>query len=694
MSTARFHRLALLAGIAWLMPLPAVAQTAPAAARAPKAATAARKIFTPADFARFSPTTAFDMLANVPGFTIQSADQERGLGQASENVLINGQRVANKSGGAIDQLRKVAAANVERIEIADAAGLGIAGLSGEVANVIVQAGAKGSGQFEWRPQFRIHYAHPNWFKGSASYSDKVGPVDYTIGIDNGSNRGAFGGPVSIFDPLGTRFEVRNQISTSDFDQPKMTARFKLDAPGSSVANLTLGYGPYWYSGNTLERRVRTDGDDRTRLTRQIQNGYMVDFNGDYEFALGPGRLKLIGLRHFEHEPTVTTQTTTFDSGADAQGIRFTRDARIGETIGRAEYGFRSGKNDWQLTLERADNKLAQRGRLFALSPSGTFNEMPFPEGSGTVAETRYEATGTLSRALSSKLDLQLVVGAEVSKLDRVDGDLPPRKFFRPKGSLTLGWRPAKGWDASFKLRRRVGQISFYDFLAQPNLQQDRENSGNPDLVPPQSWEAELEAGRDLGAWGKTRLKVYGHRIDDIIDIIPIGDDGEAVGNLPRATRFGLVSTSTIQFDPIGWRGAKLDLTVEALQTSVRDPLTGRKRSISDTQDRSVQLSLRDDIPHSKIAWGAEVNYSHNGKSYFLSEIGRGWEGPVFANLYVEHKDVFGFDVTLIAANLLNARHHFNRTVYDGRRERDPVRFRQTSDGLIGPIFAVKVKGSF
>ena len=131
-----------------------------------------------------------------------------------------------------------------------------------------------------------------------------------------------------------------------------------------------------------------------------------------------------------------------------------------------------------------------------------------------------------------------------------------------------------------------------------------------------------------------------------------------------------------------------------MQTSVRDPLTGRKRSISGTQDRSVQLSLRDDIPRSKIAWGAEVSYSHNGKSYFLSEIGRGWEGPVFADLYIEHKDVFGFDVTLIAANLLNARHHFDRTVYDGRRERDPILFVQKSNQLIGPIFAIKVKGSF
>src|SRR6059058_4791601 len=113
---------------------PALAQ--PRAAVAP--ASADKRVYTPADFARFAPKTAYDMLAQVPSFSIRSADQERGLGQASENVLINGQRIADKSGGAIDQLKRASASAVERIEIVQAASLGIPGLSGEVANVILR----------------------------------------------------------------------------------------------------------------------------------------------------------------------------------------------------------------------------------------------------------------------------------------------------------------------------------------------------------------------------------------------------------------------------------------------------------------------------------------------------------------------------------------------------------------------------
>src|SRR6059058_6073976 len=120
----------------------------PALAQPHVTAASAKRVYAPADFARFAPKTAYDMLAQVPSFSIRSADQERGLGQASENVLINGQRIADKSGGAIDQLKRASASAVERIEIVQAASLGIPGLSGEVANVILRVESKGTGQFE------------------------------------------------------------------------------------------------------------------------------------------------------------------------------------------------------------------------------------------------------------------------------------------------------------------------------------------------------------------------------------------------------------------------------------------------------------------------------------------------------------------------------------------------------------------
>src|SRR6185437_1023172 len=97
-----------------------------------------------------------------------------------ENVLINGQRIANKL-GAVDQLQRTPASAVDHIEIVDAASLGIAGLSGQVANVILKtATGKGSGQYEWKMNARAHFTEPELMGGSISYSSKAGPVDYTV----------------------------------------------------------------------------------------------------------------------------------------------------------------------------------------------------------------------------------------------------------------------------------------------------------------------------------------------------------------------------------------------------------------------------------------------------------------------------------------------------------------------------------
>ena len=678
------------AALLWVLPSPSRA----AAVQGASAPAAGKRQYTPADFTRFAPRNALDMLRQVPGFSIREASEERGLGQASENVLINGQRINNKSGGAVDELTRIPIANVERIEIVEAASLGIAGLTGQVANVVTKAQSAGSGQFEWNPSFRAHYAEPEPLGGSISYTGRKGLVEYTFSLANNHGRGAYGGPITILDANGLVTERRHEVYHSEFEQPKMLAKFGLDGPGSSMGHLSLMYGPYWNPVDIRDRRARTDGDHRRRTTEDDLAGFQTEFNADYEFGLAGGRLKLIGLHKYDHEPLLTTQVLSFDSGAPSDGTKLDRDTRIGEAIGRAEYKWKSGKNDYQVSLERAFNWLDQRGRLLELTSAGDFQEVPFPNGTGRVEEVRYEALGTLSRPISANLDLQVAAGAETSRLARVDGDLPARRFFRPKGSVTLGWRPSQGWDLSLKLRRRVGQISFYDFLDQPKLSQDRENAGNPDLVPPQSWEVETEVSRDLGEWGKTRLRLWHNRVQDIVDVIPIGGTGQGVGNLPHATQTGIESVSTIQFDPLGWKGAKLDLTAGLERTSVRDPLTLTKRPISGTKDRWAYLTLRHDVPGTPYAWGVLAEYTHFAKYYYPTEVFRSWEGPWWVGVFVEHKHVAGLTVRAEAFNLIDATHLFDRTVYSGRRTLAPVSFIQRHDQLIGPIFSFSVKGTF
>ena len=678
--------MALLLAICAAVPSPLLAQTAPAARAQPLA-------FSPADFAKYQPKTVYDMLVQIPGFTLLQPSNDRGLGQASENVVVNGERVTDKS-GAVAKMQNTPASEVVRIEIVPGATLGIAGLtSGQVANVILKAETKGVGNYEWKPTLRSYYALPSMLRGSVNYSNALGDLAYTLSLRNNGGRGAIGGDAYVItDAAGAVTERRDQVVHNEFNDVRLSGEFKYGAKGPVRANLTLVFDPYFNNFNNFQRRY-ANGDPSNWRAKQKIWGYVGSGAGDVAFNLGPGELKFLGVDSYEHAPSTAIQTDDYDSGATSTGSFFGRDSRISETIGRVEYHWKAGPDDWRFSLERAYNKLDQRSTSGDLTPAGTFDNAPYAQGTGVVAEERYEGLASLSRPLGGGVNMQMVGGAEHSVLRRRDRIDPPREFLRPKGSLSLAWRPAKNWDLNLKFERRVGQISFYDFLGQQDLVLARSSDANPQLVPPQSWELTGEIGREFGRWGRTRLKIYDDQVEDIVDDIPVGADSDAVGTLPHASRLGFESKTTIQFDPIGWKGAKVDATFGAEDSHVRDPLTGQLRPISNVHDRWVSVELRDDIPGNRWAWGGSVSLDHFGWGYYVGEQDRGWEGP-YAALFIENKSIKGLDIRLDVFNVNDGRSIFDRVVYSGRRSFTPVSFEEHYRQVVGPIYTLTFRGTF
>ncbi|HWH18241.1 MAG TPA: TonB-dependent receptor plug domain-containing protein [Allosphingosinicella sp.] len=668
---------------------------APPPVAPPPATVEGPRTFTPQDFARFAPQNALDMLRQVPGFSIREQSQERGLGQATANVLINGQRMSGKSDEVTAQLSRIPAQNVVRIEIVDGATLDIPGLSGQVANVIAKAKAKSvTGQFSWSPEFRAHSAPPLWSRFDTSASGERGAVEWTVGLDNQTGRGGASGPTWIYGPDGTTLiEYRDEVMSGRGERPRISTRFAIDGPGSSVGNLNLSlrknYGSFRESGS----RTGPGLVDRERLVRSRDRGHSYEIGGDYDFALGPGRLKLIGLNRENYQPTQTNVVTSFADLSPDTGNRFIRSGDLDERIGRAEYRWKSGGADWQISAEGAFNSLDNVSQFFVLLPNGDFQEIPLPGGTAQISEDRYEMMGSYGRPLAGNLSVQLSAGGEYSKLSHIAGETTTGEYWRPKGQLSAAWKPHPRTDVNVKLQRRVGQLNFYDFLAVVNLSDERRNAGNPDLVPPQSWELDVETIRNLGRWGTTTLRLYGHLIDDIVDIVPIGETGESPGNIDRAMRYGTEWKSTFNFDPLGWRGAKLDSRLLIQGSRVKDPLTGEHRPISNSTKQIAELSLRHDVPDTDWAWGSGASYFKPEKNYRLTEVSRFWEGPVWLNLFLEHKNVLGLTVRGTVGNILGGDSMADRTVYVKRRT-GPIAFFEKRDRHIGPIFSFSVRGKF
>lgn len=649
------------------------------------------RTYTAADFVQFAPQTALDMLNRVPGFAVRAEDQERGLGEASGNVLINGQRTSGKSNDVVTELSRIPAGNVERIEIVDAATLNVPGLTGQVANVIVRStGIRG--QWAYRPEFRSYYTDPLFTRFEVSMSGTKGPVQYTLGVDNRGNRSGAGGPTWIYRPDGALTETRDEQWRGNIDRPRVSGKFVFDGPGSAVGNLNATFGRFSFDYLETGNRTTAAGTRARRVTVD-EHGHDYEVGGDYEFALGTGRLKFIGVGRGSRYPNETQVVTTFADNSPAIGDRFTQVGEEREWIGRSEYRWKSGGSEWQISAEGAFNSLDNVSRLFEMRPDGAFDEIPLPGGTASVEEDRYEVIGSYGRSLARNVTMKLSAGGEYSQLAQAGAGGTTRTFYRPKGELSAAWKVSPRTDLNFKLARRVGQLNFFDFLASVDVENDVEKAANPDLVPQQSWEAEVEGVRSLGPHGRTTLRVYGQQIDDIIDYVPIGAFGESPGNLEQAVVYGVESRSTFNFDAIGWRGARLDAHLGWQGSEVEDPLTGEERPISNSLQEFFSLELRHDVPRSNWAWGTGYSYQLNAKNYRLTEVGRLWEGPVWGNFYLEHKNVYGLTVRAGIHNVFAADSMWDRTVHAGRRT-DPVAFVEERDRQIGPIFAFQVRGKF
>jgi outer membrane receptor for ferrienterochelin and colicins len=678
-----------------LIPMAAQAQTAALSSLQPRTK-GGRQIYDAGQFSRFNPRTALDMVLQVPGFTIDTGDgDERGLGQADENVLINGTRISGKNNDAFTFLGRISASNVIRIEIVEGATLSISGLSGQVLNLVtnVDETIGLSGNFKWEPQWRR--SGNNWFAGEASINSKLGKGDFTLSLENDAARNGVEGPEQVTGRFGNLLFERDEVARYRQDRPKLSGSYSRTTEDGSLFNANAAYQVFRRRETVVTDLTQVGQPDIFELYSSRENEWNAEFSADYEFGLVNGRLKLIGLQRFEHSPVSDFFGQTFSDGiTPPNGSRFDPVTDEGESILRAEYGWKTAAGtDWGISVEGAYNFLDNEGALAVLDAQGIFQPVALTNANSKVTEYRGEFIGYYGRPLTEKLTLQATLGGEYSKISQSGAVGQSRSFIRPKGSASLAWKPKPSLDISLKVERSVGQLNFFDFVESVDVAQNIGNAGNPGLVPPQSWRAKLETTQKLGPWGSLTVNIYGEKFSDIVDSIPITATTEARGNLDSATSYGVSLVSSILFDPISWNGAKLDFEGDVRKSALRDPLTGIFRRISDDKIFTYEVTLRHDIPGSNWAWGAGVEDIRFSDFLRLDQINRFRSGGPHSWLFVEHKNVMGLTVQANLGNLFGRSENFTRTVYANRRD-GPIAFVEDRSREFGLVYRLTVSGSF
>ncbi|MBW0143882.1 TonB-dependent receptor plug domain-containing protein [Sphingomicrobium clamense] len=652
--------------------------------------------FSAADFERFAPRAALDMVRQIPGFSIKGGsdgdgffgggDADRGLGQATQNILLNGQRVSGKANDAAATLSRIDAADVIRIEVVDGATLDIPGLTGEVANIVYRASAIG-GTFSWEPFFRKRIGH-SILVGEAAIGGRSGKTEWNASIKSDrSFRGNFG-PEWVLLPDGERFLLRDEFSRFKINRPSLAASLSHEADNGNIFNANLSAGLSFLK--TRQEGEIFDPVDPIgeELSLSDRRGWEGELGLDYDLALGVGRLKLIGLQRFDKNPS---ERTFID--IDGYTSEFNQTTLAKESVVRSEYRWGS-EVDWQVSVEGAYNMLDSEAALFVTPEGGVRSEIPLPGANALVTEKRAEAILSYGRPIADGLTLQLNLGGEYSRLS-VDGEAgtSARSYWRPKGSALLAWRVSPSMSVNAEIERKVDQLSFGDILATVDLAENTNRATNIALVPSQRWRGALSLTKSFDGWGTISPYAEINFIEDIVETIPISPTEEALGNVPSARTFTLGGQATLELAALGWNGARLELEGEWVDSSIDDPLLLVARPISSLRDYRFEIALRHDIPATNWAWGGEIGASRRNANYRLNQVSFRYDDGLEGQIFIENKDVAGLTVRATIDNLFNRRDAEWRDVYVDRRD-GPLAFREESLKPFGRILELLVKGSF
>ena len=598
-----------------------------------------RTVYSPADFVQYGALNARDMVERIPGFRLSDTGEEaRGFGQATENVLINGQRPSSKSASAAEVLERIPADTVEKIEILDGASVDIPGLSGLVVNVIAKS--KGtSGTWTYRLGYR-HKIKTFLDSGELAISGQKGDLAWSASLDSNPRGSHFAGTEEVFDGNGELIEFREIDRKGLIPDRNAGAGIRWTPSSGIIANANVEYEATKRDAFEVSDEFPVSGIFQQREIDRKSRSKTLEFNGDVEFDAGPGRLKFIGVYSDRDRPFTNSLLLRDEAGQLFEERFFSQDTKESETIGRAEYKWSGMDGAWEASLEGARNTLESSS--FLLEGNGTSDPILIDIGDTfvEVEEIRGEGFLTYSRDLSNDLQVQLSLGAEVSELTSKGANGNSRTFQRPKGGITMRWQADENTAVNARINRQVGQLDFFDFVSQLDLDNGDNQTGNANIVPEQSWSGEVEIEQQFGPWGAANFRVFGEALEDIVDQIPIGS-GEGPGNIDSGSRYGVELDGTLNFDPLGIEGAQLNFSVLVQDSSIEDPLTFQKRSINNEELLEIELELRHDIKGTDLAWGGEISPEREADRFRLTTIQSESSDPPSMSIFLEHKDLWG-----------------------------------------------------
>ena len=594
-------------------------------------------IYTADSFSQYNPITASDMLDRIPGISLRgggpgSGRGDRGLGTGG-NLLINGQRIAGKGNSARDQLDRITAAEVERIEIIrDTSGaLNVRGAS-EVINVILLASQSRSST---TVELVNRLNHDNTLEtgGSVAWSQQVGNFQALVNLEarpnyeNRDNREVRLGPNN--EVVGTLFE------TNIRDQQENTLS----------SNMSYSLGDHRMQLNALIREgdhprpVRRDFLDFTdaglvnRIEEEDVNREESNWEvgGDYEFSFDDGsRLSVLFVANNEIRNNVRERYSAnpAEEGLSKNLFIDSRQERQ-EFIIQGNYNFSiTETQSLRVGIESADTQLdsslligSSSGSEPASASVGGLSPLLSVSNPGTkVQEIRYEGFAFHNWTLSDRSSLESSLVYETSEISQTGAVNKTRDFQFWRPSFDYRFNITENFRFRGTVKRSVSQLSFSSFAATTN-EEDRDLNalaGNPELEPQTSWDYEGQLEYRLpNDGGVISSNISYSDIDNYIGRINATIDPNeplsATGNVAPAKRWAMFNRASIRLNSLSLPNAILGVTLGLFDSEIIDPFLKTKQRIGGRGFAGI--NFRHDITSLGLSYGIDYSHSIWGGNY-------------------------------------------------------------------------------
>lgn len=676
----------------------ALAQQAPAAPpaetiAAPDARTAEGvQVFEAAYFRQYNPVTAADIVNRVPGFEIDDGEALRGFGATAGNVLVNGERPSSKV-QISEQLKRIPADSVVRVELisGSASNVDVRGQT-QLVNVVLKQAARDGGGSPTTFVFDLR---------EIQYSERIGwtlqltrqlalgeDADLTLDLQFPNLRGRVESFEAVRNPAGNLLLYREVNAQPNNIGVQGSGVLKWRPTAQDTLSFNAQVAPTWNTNHLGVFTYTPAGAFVQALagTTKYSDNYTAELGGDWERRFSPElSVKAIALATFSNASQhdlyhIYTPTGSAGPGGLFNTQEHRRTTEAGERVGRGILTWRpDAAHTIDIGLEGAFNF-----RDTTLSIFDNFGAGPVPQvlpvSDTRVEETRIEPFITDVWKLSPQLTLEAGFIYEASTISQTGDEQKEREFSYPKPRAILTWQAGEADQLRASVTREVAQLDFAEFATSVNVIDASSLIGNPDLEPEKTWRARAEWEHRFGARAAVTLAVFHEEVQDVQDFVPrticISPVGaplagcaiasqrtfDAPGNIGDGARTGVEMRGALPLAPL-LPNAEARFSGLWQETEATDPITDERRRFSGERSWTYNLSLRQDLPDMKAAWGASLAGQSDRREYKVAEAILFDRPGARLDLYAETSAFGGVTVRVSASNIFHPEEFRDRTFY-------------------------------